>query len=194
MLAGILASTVGPQSNLPLLGDWVAPGGNQYNQWTPRTSDFMTGHFRTFGRAAGNTVWNAVAQASLNVVQTLQEQYSPITGLLPDLVQPESDTNYAPRPASADFLEGPNDGFYNYNAGRDPWRLGTDGLLNGDPQALAAVAKISTWVQGATGGDPQQIRPGFKLDGTPLRTDYFTTFFAAPLGVAAMAVPRNRGG
>ena len=193
VLAGILASTIGPQSKLPLLGDWVNPNGDPANQWTPRTSDFMTGHFRTFGRATGNSVWHDVAQVSLDVVQTLQVQHSPLTGLLPDFVQPVSDTDRAPRPANPHFLEGANDGAYNYNAGRDPWRLGTDGLLNGDARALAAVAKISAWVNDTTGGDPGQIRAGYALDGAPLPgSDYFTTFFAAPLGVAAMAVPSHQ--
>jgi hypothetical protein len=188
VLAGILGSTIGPQSKLPLLGDWVTPNGNTANQWTPRTSDFMTGHFRAFGRATGDAVWNAVADASLGVVEALQQEYSPLTGLLPDFVQTKPESDHAPRPADANFLEGPNDGAYNYNAGRDPWRLGTDFLLNGDSRALAAVSKISAWALGDTSGDPQQIRPGYKLDGTPLQTDYFTTFFAAPLGVAAMTV------
>lgn len=84
------------------------------------------------------------------------------------------------------------DGAYNYNAGRDPWRLGTDGLINDDARALAAVARISAWAEDSTDGDPQQIRPGYRLDGTPLRSDYFTTFFAAPLGVAAMTVPSQQ--
>jgi len=108
-------------------------------------------------------------------------------------VHPKSATDHAPRPASAGFLEGPNDGAYNYNAGRDPWRLGTDGLLNGDARSLAAVARISAWAHDETGGDPQRIRAGYALDGTPLSgSDYFTTFFAAPLGVAAMAVPSQQ--
>ncbi len=192
VLAGIFDSTIGPQSKLSLLGDWVNPDGETANEWTPRTSDFMTGHFRAFGRATGDAVWHDVVDASLDVVEALQNEYSPGTGLLPDFVQPKSDTNRAPRPADAGFLEGPNDGAYNYNAGRDPWRLGTDGLLNGDLRALAAVARISAWAEDDADGDPLQIRPGYQLDGTPLRSDYFTTFFAAPLGVAAMTVPSQQ--
>jgi hypothetical protein len=111
---------------------------------------------------------------------------------LPDFVQPKSENDHAPRPADAFFLEGATDGAYNYNAGRDPWRLGTDGLLNGDSRSLAAVGRISAWAEDDTDGDPLQIRPGYQLDGTPLRSDYFTTFFAAPLGVAAMTVPSQQ--
>jgi endo-1,4-beta-D-glucanase Y len=180
---------VGPQSNLPMLGDWVQPNGSPHNQWSPRTSDFMSGHFRAFARATGDARWHAVADASLDVVQTLQDQYSPATGLLPDFVQPVSDSDHAPRPASPGFLEGAKDGDFNYNAGRDPWRLGTDALLNGDARALAAVRKISAWAETKTNGNPQQIRAGYSLAGEPLSgSDYFTTFFAAPLGVAAMTM------
>ena len=39
----------------------------------------------------------------------------------------------------------------------------------------------------ATAGDPQKLRSGYHLDGTPLAgSDYFSAFFAAPIGVAAM--------
>jgi endo-1,4-beta-D-glucanase Y len=193
VLPGILASTIGPQSKLPLLGDWVTPNGARANEWTPRTSDFMTGHFQAFGRATGNAVWHDVADASLDVVVALQGEFSTSTGLLPDFVQPKSENDHAPRPADAFFLEGATDGAYNYNAGRDPWRLGTDSLLNGDARARVAVAKISAWAQDETDGDPRQIRAGYALNGTPLpNSDYFTTFFAAPLGVAAMTVPSQQ--
>jgi hypothetical protein len=193
VLAGIRESTIGPASKLPLLGDWVEPDGDQANEWTPRTSDFMTGHFRAFGRATGDAVWHDVADASLDVVTALQDEFSPLTGLLPDFVQPKSANDPAPRPADAFFLEGATDGAYNYNAGRDPWRLGTDGLLSGDARARAAVARISGWAEDETGGDPRQFRAGYTLDGTPLpNSDYFTTFFAAPLGVAAMTVPSQQ--
>jgi hypothetical protein len=90
-------------------------------------------------------------------------------------------------------LENTTDGQYNYNAGRDPWRLGTDALLNNDPVSLAQTRRISEWAVTATGGNPQNIQAGYDLDGTPL-ANYFTTFFAAPLGVAAMTVPTQQTG
>jgi endo-1,4-beta-D-glucanase Y len=185
LLAGILASTIGPNSRLPLLGDWVPPfGAPKYTEWTPRTSDFMPGHFRAFRRFTGDPVWDQVVGACQGVVSTLQQNNSPGTGLLPDFVQFDGST---PRPASPGFLEGPNDGNYNYNAGRDPWRLGTDALLSGDGTSLAQTRKISQWIAGSTGGNPQALKSGYQLDGTPLSgSNYFSTFFAAPFGVAAM--------
>jgi hypothetical protein len=88
-------------------------------------------------------------------------------------------------PAPAGFLEGEHDGHYYYNAGRDPLRIGIDALLNGDAGSAAEVAAISSWIRTSTGGDAQAIRGGYELDGTMIG-DYFTTFFAAPFGVAAM--------
>jgi len=46
VLVGILESTIGPGSRLPMLGDWVQASGAVYNQYTSRSSDFMTGRPR----------------------------------------------------------------------------------------------------------------------------------------------------
>ena len=61
VIAGIRESTIGPNSKLPMLGDWVEPGGINstatYSQWSTRSSDFMPGHFRAFGAATGDTAY-----------------------------------------------------------------------------------------------------------------------------------------
>jgi hypothetical protein len=191
VIAGILAATIGPTSRLPLLGDWVDPNGATYNQYTPRSSDFMPAHFRAYGRATNNLVWTEVISNSQAVITSLQANHSPTTGLLPDFIVPTSGADHTPKPAPPNFLENTTDGQYNYNAGRDPWRLGTDALLNNDPVSLAQTRRISEWAVTATGGNPQNIQAGYDLDGTPL-ANYFTTFFAAPLGVAAMTMPTQQ--
>lgn len=193
-LAGIRARTIGPQSNLPMLGDWVQPNGGKHNQYTPRSSDLMPGHFRTWARATGDNFWNGVAAASQAVITTLQSDYSAATGLLPDFIEPQSAQNHRPRPASAGFLEGQNDGNYNYNAGRDPWRIGADAILHGDATSAAQAAKIARWARETTNGKPRAFKSGYYLNGNPLpNSDYFSTFFVAPLGVAAMCDPSLQG-
>ncbi|MGH2561136.1 MAG: glycosyl hydrolase family 8 [Thermomicrobiales bacterium] len=191
LLDGILESTTGPSSHLPLLGDWVDPAGDPYSEYTPRTSDFMLGHFRAFERASKNTVWSEVVAACQGVVSSLQANHSPGTGLLPDFVQPVSTTDHTPRPADPDFLEGPHDGHYYYNAGRDPWRLGTDAVLNDDAASISQARTIARWAADIARGNPTAIRAGYTLDGTPVAgSDYVTTFFVAPFGVAAMTDER----
>lgn len=188
-LAGILASTIGPQSRLPMLGDWVEAGGVQYNQYTPRSSDFMPGHFRAWARFTGNAVWKTVASNCASVVTALQAGFSPVTGLLPDFIV---HSNAAPRPAPPGFLEGATDGDYSYNAGRDPWRLAVDALLNGDAASTGQAKKIAAWLKTRAAGNPQNIRAGYHLDGSNISgNNYFTSFFVAPVGVAAMLETTN---
>lgn len=188
VLAGIAESTLGPTSHYPLLGDWVDPGGSPHGEWTPRSSDFLPGHFRAFGAATGEATWTAALTAVQGAVTTLQTEVSPTTGLLPDFSVPVSAVDHRPRAAPPGFLEGPHDGHYYYNAGRDPWRLGTDALLSGDATSTAQARKMAQWIRAATAGDPMAIAGGYELDGTPIGA-FFTSFFAAPFGVAAMVDP-----
>ncbi|NOK79475.1 MAG: DUF4214 domain-containing protein [Chloroflexi bacterium AL-W] len=189
VIAGILASTIGPQSRLPMLGDWVNPNGSPHNQYTPRSSDFMPAHFRAFGRATGNSVWVDVINKSELTINSIQAKAGATTGLLPDFLNCSS--NYNCSPANAGFLEGPNDGNYYYNAGRDPWRIGLDALLNNDADARAQVQQMVNWLVSDTQGQADNIKAGYTLDGTPIG-DYFTTFFVAPFGVAAMTDPSKQ--
>ncbi len=185
VITAILESTIGAESRLPLLGDSVNYDNNkQHNQYTPRSSDFMLAHFKAFGRFTGNAVWNQVVSQSQSVIDAIQCQYSPKTGLLPDFITSK-------KPAPRHFLEGEHDGDFYYNAGRVPLRLGIDVLLNNDALSRKQVQKMSTWLQASTKGDPQKIKPGYKLDGMSF-SDEFVTFFVAPFGVAAMTDPNQQ--
>ena len=187
VIAGILESTIGPDSYLPMLGDWVNPNGSPHSQWTTRPSDFMISHFRAYRAATGDPVWDDVIAATQDVITKIQQNQAATTGLLPDFaILPAPDR--IPQPAPAGFLEGPNDGYFYYNAGRTPWRIGLDGVLNNDAVSLAQASKIALWAKQVTNGNPQNIKAGYQLDGTPIG-NYFTTFFVAPMGVAAMTDP-----
>jgi len=192
-ITAIKESTIGPQSYLTELGDWVVDGdGDNYNQWTPRSSDFMPGHFRTYGRATGDEAfWEQVIAAVQSDIDGIQVNHSPNTGLLPDFIVRESDTNHAPKPAPPNFLEGPHDGHYDYNAGRDPWRIGTDALLNNDAKSFAQAQKMANWIVQKTNGDPAAIKAGYTLDGNSY-DDYFTSFFVSPFGVGLMTTPAHQ--
>jgi hypothetical protein len=188
VLGGLEESVLGPASHYPLLGDWVDPGDSVYNQWTTRSSDFMPGHFRAFYQATGRSAWASTLTTVQFVTDFLQSGSSPATGLLPDFIEPISTLNHTPRPADPDFLEGPNDGRYWYNAGRDPWRIASDALISGDGSSKIQARRMLAWIRTATGGNPLQIRIGYALDGTPIDNG-FSSFFAAPLTTAALLDP-----
>ena len=184
VMEGILASTIGAQSRLPKLGDWADDNGGKYNQYTTRSSDFMPAHFHAFATASQDPVWNTVVLNTQAAIDAIQTNYSPVTGLLPDFIV-NCQTLAQCRPADAGFLEGSHDGEYYYNAGRTPWRIGLDALLNNNAQSKAAVQKMVTWLVANTGGDINQIKAGYTLNGTGIG-NYTTTFFLAPFAVAAM--------
>ncbi len=194
VLAGVLQSTIGPDSKLPMLGDWIDPYGADFNQWTPRSSDLMPDHFRVFALISGNTQWTGTLEACQSMVTQMQQDFSPIAGLLPDFLVPAQPGSAPFQPAAPQFLEGPDDGRYDYNACRDPWRLGTHALVTGDTTSLNQVRLMANWISTATGGNPLAIRSGYNLDGTAQPdANYFSTAFAAPLAVACMCAPGLQG-
>lgn len=173
-----------------LLGDWVIPSESASFYAATRSSDFMPDHTRSFEAATGDTDWAGLRDRTYQIVESLQTTYSPAVGLLPDFVK---DPLGAPAPAPAHFLESANDGRYSYNACRDPWRLATDALVSGDSRATTAVARINTWLRVATGGDPENIASGYKLDGTMINgANYLSMAFVAPFAVGAMVDAGNQ--
>lgn len=189
-IAAIKAETIGSASFLPMLGDWVSlspTATSRYNQWAPRTSDFMLANFRAFGTATGDSTWSTVVSRSHTAINHLQTNYAPQTGLLPDFTKKTSSTDTNPSPADPYHLEQEHDGKYYYNAARVPWRLGLDAVLHNDSSTLTQVRKISTWAEGKVFGNPQALKPGYELDGDPIHPTWgFDPVFAAPLGVAAL--------
>jgi endo-1,4-beta-D-glucanase Y len=182
VIEAIKISTIGTTSYLPKLGDWTADISSPYNQYTPRSSDFMPAHFRSFYDATQNAAWLTVIQKSQNAIDSIQTHYSASTGLLPDFL---TNCDKACQPAYAGFLEGGNDGAYYYNAGRTPWRLGLDALLNNDTKSKAQVLKMVRWLARNTANNASNIKAGYQLNGTPIGY-YSTSFFIAPFGVGAM--------
>ncbi|MGO1072055.1 glycosyl hydrolase family 8 [Lysobacter sp. CA199] len=180
VIAAIRASTIHPNNKLVHLGDWVSPGSaTHYN--STRSSDWMLGHFRAFGAKLGDSYWTGVLDAHQNLLSRMQSTYAPNTGLLPDFIV---NTNTTARPANPDFLEGENDGWYGWNAGRVPWRLGIDAAVSGDSRSRTAARKLNQWAKSKSGNNPSNLRSVYKLDGTAMG-NYNSVFFTAPFAAAA---------
>ncbi|MCB8901724.1 MULTISPECIES: glycosyl hydrolase family 8 [unclassified Streptomyces] len=179
-IAAIKKDELNPTTKLLKLGDWSSSGDQYY--YISRTSDWMVDHFRAFRTASGDTTWDAVRTAHQTQISRLQSTYASGTGLLPDFVV---DTNTTPRPAPGQVLEDPNDGAYWWNACRTPWRIADDAVTSGDATSLAAARKVNSWIKTKTGGDPNKIAIGYKLNGTQISAGSEAAFFA-PFAVAAM--------
>ncbi|WP_085642347.1 glycosyl hydrolase family 8 [Thalassospira sp. MCCC 1A03138] len=193
VIAGIGESMIGPQSRLPLLGDWVDPAGAEYDQWGTRPSDFMPEHFSAFARATGDPLWEQVRIRVLEVAERLQRDVSPRTGLLPDfaIVEPDGKVHTAP----PNYLEGYYDTAFYFNAARVPWRMASHAVMSGDPEAAAIARKMAGWMRGRAGGDPAAIQSGYMLSGLPLPYEgENSTLFVAPMAVASMLLAGDDGG
>ena len=184
VIRGIRHSTIGPHSRLPKLGDWVEDDGDTYNEFTPRSSDFILTAFKSFARAMGDDSWYDVVDACRRAARRIQRRYSRRTGLLPDFMV-DCDPLSSCRPAPPYFLEGKYDGHYDYNAGRDPWRIATDYLISGDPESKAIVEKMMDWIQKRSKNRASRIKAGYRLGGKRIG-NYTTTFFQSTFGVGAM--------
>jgi endoglucanase len=185
VIAAIAASDLNRDTNLPLLGDWATSA--QYFYAT-RTSDFMPDHFRAFADASGLGVFSSSIDRMYALTQKLQESASGGTGLVPDFVV---DTKSTPRAAPPDFLEGPTDGDYSYNACRVPWRIGTDFIVSGDVRARQVLSRLTGWMKRISGGEPSGIAAGYRLDGAQI-ADGPNAAFVGPLAVAAAIEPGNQ--
>lgn len=189
VLADIEDGEVDGSGQYVLLGDWSMPAEPGYYNST-RSSDFMPDHLRAYAAASGNAVWTDVLDTTYGIIDSVQTTHSPTTGLLPDFIV---DPLGSPAPAAPGFLEGDNDGAYDYNACRDPWRLATDFLVSGDVRAKTAAQKITTFFRNTTGNDPDGIESGYQLNGTlSAGADYRSMAFVAPLGVGAMVDAANQ--
>lgn len=193
VIAAIGKRTIGPDSRLPLLGDWVDPNDKEYDQWGTRSSDFMPEHFAAFKRATDNPLWEDVRRRVLEVAKRLQRDVSPKTGLLPDfaIVAPDGQVHAAP----PNYLEGDYDSAFYFNAARVPWRIASHALISGDPQAAEIARKMASWMRARAGGDPGAIQSGYMLSGLPLPYESEnSTLFVAPMAVASMLLPSNDDG
>lgn len=193
ILSGLTVRTLGLNSRLPMLGDWVQPAGTPYNQYTHRSSDLMPAAFRAFYLHTRVAAWDYAMTSARNTIINLQLSYAPNVYVLPDFMQPISTTNKTRRPANPNFLEGPHDGAYNYNANRVPLRIGLDALFNRSSTSITIARRLSQWAMTTTAGNPLTFKSGYQLNGQPIAgRDYLSTAFVAPLGVAAMVTPAQQ--
>ena len=186
IINAIKQSALNGTANSIKLGDWAT--GNSYENDT-RSSDLMTLHFRSFKNATNDIVWDSVLEKSYSIVNTIQTNNSPVSGLFPDFIE-NCDTT--PIPAAPNFLEGANDGFYSFNACRNPWNLGVDYLLSADARAKNACDKINVWLKNTTSNNINNIQSGYKLDGATNNQNYKHLAFISPFAIAAMVNSNNQ--
>lgn len=168
---GLAASCISKRSYNIQFGDW------HDDHWQTRSSDWMAGHCRLYGRATSEEIlWNKVVERIYSNISYIQTNLSPLTGLMPDFIEKN------PPQTNENILEGSRDNDYSYNACRWPWRLGMDYAHYAENRALTALNTVIFWIKNKTDNDPAKIVDGYHLDGTDLgkwRSGAFIAPFAA---------------
>lgn len=164
------------------LGDWADSTNSMF--YDTRPSDFMMDHFRAFKNVTNDNDWTNVINTCYSLIDSMQTNYSMVSGLLPDFIQ---HCNTSPSPATPNYLESADDGHFSYNACRTPWRIATDYLISGDYRAKQALDKMNNWIRTKTSNTPANIQAGYKLDGSTISgNNYESEAFIGPFAVAAM--------
>ncbi|NKE65637.1 hypothetical protein RAMLITH_07355 [Ramlibacter sp. RBP-2] len=132
-----------------------------------RTSDYMIGHFRAFKAATGDTLWDKAVDRAYWLLDRMQTVYSPGVGLMPDFV---INTNTATPSPSTGYIGDGNDkeGYFWWNACRNPWRFASDYLLSGDARFQLVTSRMIDFFKASSGGDPLRIGTGYDLAGKML--------------------------
>ncbi len=132
-----------------------------------RTSDYMIGHFRAFEAATGDNLWGKAVDRAYKLIDRMQTVYSPGVGLIPDFVINTQGDNPAP---STGYIGDGNDkeGYFWWNACRNPWRFASDFMLSGDQRFAEITGRMIDFFESSSGGDPLAIGTGYALDGTKL--------------------------
>jgi len=187
-ITAIMQYEINHQTWSVILSDAIEPESKDY--FDTRSSDFMPSYFKAFQRATKDDRWGKVIDSGYKLFSTMQDSYSPDAGLIPDFI---IHINKKAKPAPPNFLESPYDGYYNYNACRDPWRIATDYLLTGDKRSKAIVGKINHWIRETTNNDTDNISAGYTLAGNDIKGRYFEALsFIAPFAVSAMVDDKNQ--
>lgn len=179
---GVKSSLIASSTKRLMLGDW------DKNAYSSRPSDWMPGHLKAFHSFTNDVVFLQTVDTILSLSRQLQLVYASESGLLPDFV-----LGQVVQPAHANFLEGPYDGAYNWNACRVPWRMAVDFFHYNDAQTRGILERINTWIVLKTAGNPQQIKSGYYLNGTMIPgRNYLSMAYAAPLTLSGIISGSNQ--
>lgn len=172
--------------NFTAAGEPVYASSQRY---ASRTSDYMINHFRQFAVAAADTFWTlTVIPRVQTLITNIISGYSATAKLQPGFIV---DTTTTPIPSPGNVLEGPNEGEYDNNAARNPWRWGTEFLMTGNTTWGNFARDNVNTIMTDCAGNPLNMSSMFHLSGVGFQGRRFPAAMAAATMVGTM---RNGNG
>ena len=179
LIKAIKQKEINHTTYLPTMGNWAT---NSYDLSKLRTSDLMTGYFKTFATYTKDGTWTKVAKRSQSAVKKLSARHK--TGLFPDfiLVTGKSLKLKAVKPYS---IESSTDNQVGYNANRVPWRLAQTYKIRKDSTTKKALLKQLKFFN-----RKKKITAVYTLGGKAVNS-YENTAFTAPIHFAAKTLKQT---
>ncbi|QMU08254.1 endoglucanase [Levilactobacillus suantsaii] len=179
ILKAIKKSEINSTTKLPLMGNWAT---NSYDRSKLRTSDLMTGYFKTFAKFTGDKSWNTVAKRSQKLVKKLSARHK--TGSFPDFIR-VTGAKLKLTTVRAYQIESATDNQYGYNACRVPWRLAQTYKLTKDGTTKKALKKQLKFFN-----RKQRLTAGYTLGGKAVN-NYTNPAFTAPAKYGAQVLKQT---
>ncbi|BDU51595.1 glycosyl hydrolase family 8 [Haliovirga abyssi] len=170
VIKAIMKNEVNKKEHILLLGDWVLNSikngeikENKKYLTITRSSDFILDHLRAFSNIdkENSKEWTNILEKTEAIINYNVNKWSKNTGLVADFLQKDENGNYTP--AIGNVLEGDNDGDYNWNACRDPWRFSVDVIYNKSQKITSSIKILNNWVKKNSMEDPEKIYPGYYI-------------------------------
>ncbi|BDU51594.1 glycosyl hydrolase family 8 [Haliovirga abyssi] len=174
VIKAIMNSEINRKEHIPLMGDWVlkyASGRNPVDKkegikhlTIVKSSNLILNYFDTFSKVdlENREEWLNVLNKSENIINYNTTNWGSKTGLVADYLQKNISGYYIP--VKGAVVEGDeNEGDYNWNACRDPWRFSVDTIYSNNRTVLLGLVKLNRWIREKTGNIPEEIRPGYYI-------------------------------
>lgn len=172
-------STAGNTTGVPMINI----GGSF--RYATRTSDYMYDNFRQFALATGDTFWNTAITNCQTLITNIIAGYSPVSKLQPGWIL-DTTTSPIPSPAGASPDHSGLEGYYDYNACRNPWRWGTYYLMTGNATAKAHAGGCTAAINSEAGGNADSVGNYYFLNGAGQTPRYRNIAFTHGAAIGAM--------
>ncbi|KRL93405.1 glycosyl hydrolase family 8 [Levilactobacillus hammesii] len=179
LLKAIQQKEINHTTYLPTMGNWAT---NSYDLSKLRTSDLMTGYFKTFAKYTKNATWTKVAKHSQTAVKKLSARHQ--TGLFPDFIL-ATGSQIKLKAVKPYSIESGTDNQVGYNANRVPWRLAQTYKLSKDSTTKKALLKQLKFFN-----RKKKITAVYTLGGKAVNS-YENTAFTAPVHFAAVTMKQT---
>lgn len=173
LLKAIKKREINTTTYLPKMGNWAT---SSYDKSKLRTSDLMTGYFKTFASYTKDSTWTKVAKQSQVAVKKLSARHK--SGLFPDFIK-VTGKSIKLSAFKAYQIESAQDDEYGYNACRVPWRLAQTYKISKDSVTKNALKKQLNFFN-----KRKKITAVYTLTGRAVHS-YTNTAFTAPVNFAA---------